>query len=258
MSVHTGEFSLLSLSVALSRSFIPLLFSCLVSLLTCLFLFFSSLFSFLFSPLSSLSSSLSLSFTAHTETRSDRQVTLPTKNGRAPRDPLNQERAINCNETVACAQHWKILPRSMMQWAPASVRPVCYCMQSSLLVALQSLSPLWLLCLLPLGRLFALHLPCHSRPGPHRTAAVACHHWPHARSVCPTVFTMSLACATHLLTPPANIRAFRIQQVVEREDSVRFFACMGAFLPDALFFNAAASIVEYRCLPLLTPFADSC
>ena len=74
LNVHTGVFSLLSLllslslSVALSRSFFPLLFSCLVSLLTCLFLF--SLFSFLFSPLSSLS--------AHTETRSDRQVTLPT------------------------------------------------------------------------------------------------------------------------------------------------------------------------------------
>ena len=30
-----------------------------------------------------------------TGTRSDRQVTLPTKNGHAPRDPLNQERAIN-------------------------------------------------------------------------------------------------------------------------------------------------------------------
>ena len=82
---------LFSLSVALSRSFFPLLFSRLVSLLTCLFLFFSSFFSFLFSPLSSLSSSLS----AHTETTSDRQVTLPTKNGHAPRDPLNQERAIN-------------------------------------------------------------------------------------------------------------------------------------------------------------------
>ena len=65
-----------------------------VSLFSCLLLLFSfssSLFSFLFSPLSSLSSSLS----AHTETRSDRQVTLPTKNGHAPRDPLNQERAIN-------------------------------------------------------------------------------------------------------------------------------------------------------------------
>ena len=72
---HTGGFSS------------PLLFSCLVSLLTCLFLFFSYLFSFLFSPLSSLSSSLS----AHTETRSDRQVTPPTKNGHAPRDPLNQD-----------------------------------------------------------------------------------------------------------------------------------------------------------------------
>ena len=77
LNVHTKGFSS------------PLLFSCLVSLLTCLFLFFSSLFSFLFSPLSSLSSSLS----AHTETRSDRQVTPPTMNGHAPRDPLNQERS---------------------------------------------------------------------------------------------------------------------------------------------------------------------
>ena len=64
--------------------------------LTCLFFFFSFFFfSFLFSPSSSLSSSLSLSFTVHTETRSTRQVTPPTKNGHAPRDPLNQERAIN-------------------------------------------------------------------------------------------------------------------------------------------------------------------
>ena len=65
-----------------------------------LFSLFSSLFlslccSLSFFLSSSLSSSLSLSFTAHTETRSDRQVTLPTKNGHAPRDPLNQERAIN-------------------------------------------------------------------------------------------------------------------------------------------------------------------
>ena len=74
----------------------PLPFSCLVSLLTCLFLFF--FFSFLFSLLSFILSfifSFIFSFTAHTETTSDRQVTLPTKNGHAPRDPLNQERAIN-------------------------------------------------------------------------------------------------------------------------------------------------------------------
>ena len=66
-------------------------FSCLVSPLTCLFFFsFSSslFFSFFFF-------SFSLSFTAHTETTSTRQVTPPTKNGHAPRDPLNQERAIN-------------------------------------------------------------------------------------------------------------------------------------------------------------------
>ena len=74
MNVHTGGFSLLSLLLSLS-----------LSMLLSLSFFLSS----------SLSSSLSLSFTAHTETRSDRQVTLPTKNGHAPRDPLNQERAIN-------------------------------------------------------------------------------------------------------------------------------------------------------------------
>ena len=81
LNVHTGGFSS------------PLLFSSLVLslFLHVSFSFFSSLFSFLFSPLSSLSSSLS----AHTETRSDRQVTPPTMNGHAPRDPLNQERAIN-------------------------------------------------------------------------------------------------------------------------------------------------------------------
>ena len=71
------------------------LFSCLVSPLTCLFFFFSCFLLLFSSPSSFLSSSLSLSFTAHTETRSTRQVTPPTKNGHAPRDPLNQERAIN-------------------------------------------------------------------------------------------------------------------------------------------------------------------
>ena len=49
-----------------------------VSLLTCLFLFFFLLFSF------SLHAQ-------RTETRSDRQVSPPTKNGHAPRDPLNQD-----------------------------------------------------------------------------------------------------------------------------------------------------------------------
>ena len=69
----------------------------------CLFLhvsfsFFSSLFSFLFSPLSSLSSSLS----AHTETTSTRQMTPPTKNGHAPRDPLNQERELSICQSLLC------------------------------------------------------------------------------------------------------------------------------------------------------------
>ena len=73
-----------------SRSLLLLFSSLVLSLfLHVSFSFFSSLFSFLFSPLSSLSSSLS----AHTETRSDRQVTPPTMNGHAPRDPLNQERS---------------------------------------------------------------------------------------------------------------------------------------------------------------------
>ena len=83
LTVHTeafwtdtqGGFHLLFSSLVLSL-FLHVSFS-----------FFSSLFSFLFSPLSSLSSSLS----AHTETRSDRQVAPPTKNGHAPRDPLNQD-----------------------------------------------------------------------------------------------------------------------------------------------------------------------
>ena len=92
LNVHTGVFSSLSCSLSLLLSLVLsfLFFSRLVSLLTCLFLFFPlfSLFSFLHHLLSS-------SLSAHTETTSDRQVTLPTKNGHAPRDPLNQERAIN-------------------------------------------------------------------------------------------------------------------------------------------------------------------
>ena len=90
-----------SLLSSLLFSSLPLLFSLLLSLLLHVSFSFSfffllfSLFSFLISHSSSLSSSLSLSFTAHTETRSTRQVTPPTKNGHAPRDPLNQERAIN-------------------------------------------------------------------------------------------------------------------------------------------------------------------
>ena len=64
-------------------SFSSPLFSSLVSFSSFPFLFLFFFFS------------LSLSFTAHTETTSTRQVTPPTKNGHAPRDPLNQERAIN-------------------------------------------------------------------------------------------------------------------------------------------------------------------
>ena len=102
LNVHTGEVSLLSLLLSLSLSvalslvlsfvFSSLVLSLFLHVSFSFFLLFS-LFSFLLS--SPLSSSLSLSFTAHTETRSDRQVTLPTKNGHAPRDPVNQERAIN-------------------------------------------------------------------------------------------------------------------------------------------------------------------
>ena len=79
---------------------LSLLLSCL-SFHMCLFLFLF-FFSFLFSPSSSLSSSLSLSFTAHTETRSTRQVTPPTKNGHAPRDPLNQERELSICQSLLC------------------------------------------------------------------------------------------------------------------------------------------------------------
>ena len=86
MNVHTGGFSspLLFYSHFFASRSLLLLFSSLVLSLFfhVSFSFSSSLFSFLFSPLSSLSSSLS----AHTETRSDRQVTLPTKNGHAPRE----------------------------------------------------------------------------------------------------------------------------------------------------------------------------
>ena len=72
---HRGVFissSILFSFLRFSFSPSPLLFSCLVSLLTCLFLFFFfsflfSLFSFLFSL--SLSLSLSLFFIARTETR---------------------------------------------------------------------------------------------------------------------------------------------------------------------------------------------
>ena len=98
LNVHTGGFLFslfssvfLSLWNALSRSFLPLLFKCLVSLKKNLFLFFWTLTLFEFLPLFSLSWCLS----AHTETRSDRPFFPPTKNGHAPRDPLNQERAIN-------------------------------------------------------------------------------------------------------------------------------------------------------------------
>ena len=63
-------------------------------LLSCLSSYMSLFFFFFFSFPFSFSLFLSLSFTAHTETTSTRQVTPPTKNGHAPRDPLNQERTI--------------------------------------------------------------------------------------------------------------------------------------------------------------------
>ena len=82
-------FSFLRFSHLFSSPLSSLVLSLLlhVSFSFSLFLLLFSLFSFIFS--------FSLSFTAHTETRSTRQVTPPTKNGHAPRDPLNQERAIN-------------------------------------------------------------------------------------------------------------------------------------------------------------------
>ena len=85
LTVHTEAFW------TYTQGGFHLLFSSLVlSLFLHVSFFFFLLFSLSsFSPLSSLSSSLS----AHTETRSDRQVTPPTMNGHAPRDPLNQERS---------------------------------------------------------------------------------------------------------------------------------------------------------------------
>ena len=86
---HDFSFSspLFSSLVSFSSFLFLFLLSSLSSYMTFfLFFFFSFLFLFL---------SFSLSFTAHTETTSTRQVTPPTKNGHAPRDPLNQKRAIN-------------------------------------------------------------------------------------------------------------------------------------------------------------------
>ena len=90
-------FSFLRFSLLFSSPLYSLVLSLLLHVSFSFFLFLLLFSLFLFSPSSSLSSSLSLSlsFTAHTETRSTRQVTPPTKNGHAPRDPLNQERAIN-------------------------------------------------------------------------------------------------------------------------------------------------------------------
>ena len=81
-------------------------------------------FSFLFSPLSSLSSSLSLSFTAHTETKSTRQVTPPIKNGHT-RSTESRESYQSVNpcyvttwEVLAC---WVKLSHKLHSWWCPSV-----------------------------------------------------------------------------------------------------------------------------------------
>ena len=135
-------FSSLVLSLLLHVSFSFSLFLLLFSL----FFFSSSLFSLLFSPSSSssLSSSLSLSFTAHTETRSTRQVTPPTKNRHAPRDPLNQERAINLS--IPCyVTTWEVLHvlSQIKPQAPLPVLPIrpCLIFMLNVLSALPGFGP---------------------------------------------------------------------------------------------------------------------
>ena len=88
LNVHTGGFSSPLLFSFLRFSL--LLSSFLLSSLVLSFILHVS-FSFLFSCLLLLFSLSLFLFIAHTETRSDRQVTPPTKNGHAPRDPLNQD-----------------------------------------------------------------------------------------------------------------------------------------------------------------------
>ena len=90
--------SSLVLSSLLFSSLLSSLLLLFSSLVLSLFLhvsfsFFLLCFLFSFLLLSFLSSSLSLRTQRRHQT--DRQVTLPTENGHAPRDPLNQERAIN-------------------------------------------------------------------------------------------------------------------------------------------------------------------
>ena len=92
VSFFFHDFFLFHLLFSLLLSPSLLFFSSLVLSLLLHVFFFFFFFSFLFLF---LLLSFSLSFTAHTETTSTRQVESPTKNGHAPRDPLNQERAIN-------------------------------------------------------------------------------------------------------------------------------------------------------------------
>ena len=136
-------FLFISSSLLLSFLRFSLLFSCLVSPLTCLFILFF-LYSFLFSHFSFLlSSSFSISFTVHTETRSTRQVTPPTKNGHAPRDPLNQERAINL--TILAMSHPEVFPvlSQIRPQAPLLVVPIRPCLISmiNVLYALPGFRP---------------------------------------------------------------------------------------------------------------------
>ena len=120
-----------------------LLFSSLVSYMS---LFIFSFSSFLFSLFSFLLHLLFLSFTAHTETRSTRQVTPPTKNGHAPRDPLTHWRAINC-QSLLChiLGSFHVLSQFRPQ-APLLVEPIrpCLIFMLNVLSALPGFDPAFL------------------------------------------------------------------------------------------------------------------
>ena len=110
-----------------------LLFSSLVSSLLFHVSFSFSLFLLLFSPSSSLSYSLSLSFTAHTETRSTRQVTSPTKNGHAPRG-----QSLLCHNLGSSRVLSQIKPQAPLLVVP--IRP-CLIFMFNVLSALPGFRP---------------------------------------------------------------------------------------------------------------------
>ena len=120
LNVHTEGF-LFFLSLCCSLSFFlssSLLLSCLSSYMS-LSLLLLLCFCFL------LSLSLSSSLSAHTETRSDRQVTLPTKNRPCTRSTESSDQSVNlCYVTT-----WEVLTRvESMHHAPLLVVPIRPCL----------------------------------------------------------------------------------------------------------------------------------